>query len=98
VDKRLRKDIEMRVLEIAGYTLKTHSTVRELSDFFGFCKSTIHYDLTNRLPELNPTLSNKVNSILAKHKAERHINGGNATKQKYALKKRLKKLPVFFYK
>ena len=50
---------------------------------FGVSKSTVHKDLTERLPEINPELANEVKEILDYHKSIRHLRGGEATKQKY---------------
>ncbi len=49
----------------------------------GVSKSTVHKDLTERLPEINPELANEVKEILDYHKSIRHLRGGEATKQKY---------------
>ena len=49
-------------------------------------KSTVHKDLTERLPEINPELANEVKEILDYHKSIRHLRGGEATKQKYRKK------------
>lgn len=50
---------------------------------FGVSKSTVHKDLTERLPEINPELASKVKEVLEYHKSIRHIRGGEATRQKY---------------
>lgn len=55
---------------------------------FGVSKSTVHKDLTERLPELNSELANQVKEILEYHKSIRHIRGGEATKRKYKLKRK----------
>ena len=47
-------------------------------------KSTVHKDLTERLPELNKEQFEKVKAVLDNNKAERHLRGGEATRQKYA--------------
>ena len=44
----------------------------------------MHKDITERLPELNKELYEEVKKILETNKAERHLRGGEATKQKYA--------------
>lgn len=46
-------------------------------------QSTVHKDLTERLPEINPDLANEVKEILDYHKSIRHLRGGEATKLKY---------------
>ena len=80
----MNKNIETRVLNVTECFLENNTTVREISNVFGFGKSTIHLDLTMRLSQINPALANKVKAILDKHKKEKHITGGNATKEKYA--------------
>ena len=75
--------IEERVLELAGYIIETNSTVRATAKKFRISKSTVHKDLTDRLLELNPGLAAEVKSVLENNKAERHIRGGLATRQKY---------------
>ncbi|MGN0298063.1 MAG: sporulation transcriptional regulator SpoIIID [Lachnospiraceae bacterium] len=40
-------------------------------------------DVTQRLPALQPSLYDEVRNVLDTNKAQRHIRGGLATKQKY---------------
>ena len=54
------------------------------SEVFGINKSTVHKDVSERLPRINRDLAEMVRCILDKNKAERHIRGGEATRQKYA--------------
>lgn len=75
--------IEERVLELANYILETKATVRAAAKKFGVSKSTVHQDITSRLAEINPGLAAEVKSVLDNNKAERHIRGGNATREKY---------------
>ncbi len=75
--------IEDRVLELAQYILENKSTVRKTAKKFNISKSTVHKDVTERLQQLNGELASKVNDILKTNKAERHIRGGIATKEKY---------------
>lgn len=75
--------IEERVLSLANYIVETRCTVRAAAKKFGVSKSTVHKDMTDRLPELSPSLSDEVRAILEDNKAERHIRGGLATKAKY---------------
>ena len=78
--------IENRTLDAAHYIIDYKATVRQTAKIFGVSKSTIHKDVTERLPRINPTLAIKVKTILDLNKAERHIRGGKATKIKYELK------------
>ena len=72
-----------RVLELAEYILENKSTVRKAAKKYNVSKSTVHKDVTERLSVLNPVLAARVHRILEKNKAERHIRGGLATKEKY---------------
>ncbi|GAB7387918.1 sporulation transcriptional regulator SpoIIID [Bacillaceae bacterium] len=75
--------IKERTLKIAEYIVETRQTVRSIAKKFGVSKSTVHKDLTERLPEINPELANQVKEILEYHKSIRHLRGGEATKIKY---------------
>ncbi len=75
--------IEERALEIAKYILSEGATVRQAACIFGVSKSTVHKDVTERLPKINPLIASKVKQVLETNKAERHIRGGKATKLKY---------------
>lgn len=63
--------------------IETHLTVRSIAKQFGVSKSTVHKDLTERLPEIDGELALQVKDILEYHKAIRHLRGGEATKIKY---------------
>ena len=75
--------IEERALEIANYIIDSNTTVRETAKVFGVSKSTVHKDVTERLPKINPQIAKEVKYVLDKNKAERHLRGGLATKMKY---------------
>lgn len=75
--------IERRAMEIAEYIIDTESTVRQTAKKFGVSKSTVHKDVTERLPKINPPVANEVKKVLYKNKSERHIRGGKATRIKY---------------
>lgn len=79
--------IEDRACELAVYMIQTGATVRSAASHFGISKSTVHKDLSQRLPKCNKSLYNQVRKILDLNKAERHIRGGMATKLKYQLNK-----------
>ncbi|WP_181346796.1 sporulation transcriptional regulator SpoIIID [Thalassobacillus sp. CUG 92003] len=78
--------IKERTIRIGEYIVESKKTVRVIAKEFGVSKSTVHKDLTERLPELNPELSQKVKKILDYHKEIRHLRGGEATKRKYQMK------------
>ena len=75
--------IEERALEIAKYIIREKATVRQAAGVFGVSKSTVHKDVTERLPKINPLIATMVKQVLEQNKAERHIRGGKATKLKY---------------
>lgn len=75
--------IEERVLEVAQYIIDSKATIRKTAKVFGVSKSTIHKDMTERLPKINPTIAEQTHLILELNKSERHIRGGKATKMKY---------------
>ncbi len=74
---------------LAKYVIDTGSTVRNTARYFGISKSTVHKDLTSKLIFVNRNLYEEVAKILELNKSERHLRGGEATRQKY-LKKREK--------
>ena len=77
------KKIMLRVVEEGRYMLDTGKTVRELADYFGISKSTIHKDLRERLLEIDKDMYDKVSSILQYHMDVRHIRGGESTRKKF---------------
>lgn len=79
----MREYIEERAVEIANYIIENKATVRQAASQFGISKSTVHKDCQDRLPQINKNLAEEVRKILDINKAERHIRGGMATKEKY---------------
>lgn len=75
--------IEERAVALANYIIEKNATVRKTASVFHISKSTVHKDVTERLKLLNHELANEVSNILKVNKAERHIRGGIATKEKY---------------
>lgn len=78
--------IEERVLLLAAYIIENNATVRQAAKAYGVSKSTVHKDMIERLPGINQALSKEVRKVLDVNKAERHIRGGLATKEKYLSK------------
>ena len=74
--------VEQRAIELAEYIIENKTTVRAAAVKFGISKSTVHMDVANRLKKLNPVLYQNVREVLDFNKAERHIRGGLATKEK----------------
>lgn len=75
--------IEERACKLAVYMIETGATVRAAAKRFGVSKSTVHKDLSQRLPRCNKALYQKVRYVLDENKAQRHIRGGMATREKY---------------
>ena len=84
--------IEERAIEIGTYIMDSNATVRQTAQKFGVSKSTVHKDVSERLIYINPTLASEVRKVLDVNKAERHIRGGLATREKYLNKKVIKNL------
>ncbi len=75
--------IAERTRKCAEYIVATGCTVRACSAHFGISKSTVHKDVTERLAYVDAELFEKVRVILDFNLSERHIRGGNATRDKY---------------
>ena len=78
-DKKERSEI------LGEYIIEKKSTVRATAKNFGISKSTVHKDITEKLPHINSSLYKEVKKVLETNKKERHIRGGMATKHKYEL-------------
>ena len=72
-----------RCIQFAEYLIEHASTVRATAQYFGISKSTVHKDLTEKLPHIRMSLYEKAKEVLDRNKAERHIRGGKATQNKY---------------
>lgn len=79
----MTEHIEERVCELAVYMIENRATVRATAKKFGVSKSTVHKDLSQRLPQYNRVLYVQVKAVLEENKAQRHIRGGLATRKKY---------------
>lgn len=79
--------IEERAVDIAHYIIEENATVRQAAKKFGVSKSTVHKDVADRLSVIHPALASQARKVLDMNKAERHIRGGMATKDRYLKKK-----------
>jgi putative DeoR family transcriptional regulator (stage III sporulation protein D) len=79
----VKDHIWQRVVDIGNYILNNGATVRDTAKVFGVSKSTVHKDVTERLPKVNQALATEVKKVLEVNKAERHLRGGEATRQKF---------------
>jgi putative DeoR family transcriptional regulator (stage III sporulation protein D) len=75
------------IIAEATYIVETKATIRETAEFFCVGKTALHKDVTKKLMKVDAELAKQVQDVLNENKAERHIRGGEATKQKYATKK-----------
>lgn len=78
----MKGDPDERARKIGRYIACSGSTVRAAAAIFGVSKSTVWKDQT-RLLRLSPGLWLEVQTVLQRNKAERHLRGGEATRQKY---------------
>ncbi len=74
---------EDRAVLLGQYIIKNKATVREAAAWSGISKSTVHSDVTKRLSKIDSGLFKEVRKILDENKAERHMRGGMATKEKW---------------
>ena len=79
----LKGDMEERAQSLALYIIENRTTVRAAAQKFGISKSTVHKDISERLPLFDRALYLQVKEVLDENKAERHIRGGIATRRKY---------------
>lgn len=79
----MKESLEERACKLAVYIIETGATVRAAASHFHISKSTVHKDLSQRLPTCNRILYDQVRKILDRNKQERHIRGGMATRRKY---------------
>ena len=75
--------VEERAVELGEYIIESKATVRKAAKKFGVSKSTVHKDVSERLKNIDPQLYKEVKTVLEVNKAQRHIRGGLATKNKY---------------
>lgn len=79
----MKGDPEQRAVLLGEYIVAHGATVRAAARAFGCSKSTVHKDVSTRLRTVSPGLFVQVQAVLARNKAERHLRGGAATRQKY---------------
>lgn len=79
----MREDIETRARDLAVYIVENNATVRQAAQYMNISKSTVHKDLSDRLRYIDFPLYTQARAVLDRNKAERHLRGGEATRQKY---------------
>ncbi len=65
--------MEERAERLAQYIIENRTTVRAAAQKFGISKSTVHKDISERLPQFNRVLYQQVKEVLEVNKAQRHI-------------------------
>ena len=75
--------MEERACQLALYLIENRATVRAAAGKFGVSKSTVHKDISERLPLYDRGLYLQAREVLELNKAQRHIRGGLATRKKY---------------
>ncbi len=75
--------VEERAAMLGEYIIESKATVRKAAKKFGVSKSTVHKDVSERLKYIDPKLYKEVKTVLEINKAQRHIRGGIATRNKY---------------
>ena len=86
LDMHFSSDRE-RCVMLGEYIVETGATVRAAAEKFKVSKSTVHKDVTEKLRHENRELHDAVKKVLEYNKSERHLRGGEATKQKYLSEK-----------
>ncbi len=79
--------IKERTLEVARHIADTEDTVRKTAEIYHLSKSTVHNDVSTRLQKIDSSMFKEVQKVLQKNFAEKHIRGGESTKQKYEREK-----------
>lgn len=82
-DSIMIDNLEERCRDLGRYMISHGCTIRQVAEAKRLSKSTVHKDLTERLPVYDRELYKEVRKQLGKNAAERHLRGGQATKKKY---------------
>lgn len=93
----MENEVYLRTIDYALYIIDNNATIRQTAKQFNVAKSTVHYDLKNRLKHYDKELYLQVKQILQNNFNEKHIRGGFATRQKYLQEKEIKQLNNFNY-
>ena len=76
-------DMRSREELYAIYIIDNESTIRGCAKYYNISKSTVHNYISRKLRTRNKFLYYAVCKVLEKNFKERHLRGGEATKQKY---------------
>ncbi len=81
----MKSYIKERTLQVAGHIFETQDTIRKTAQIYNLSKSTVHNDLSKRLKKVDLRLYREVQKILDKNFSEKHLRGGESTKNKYLI-------------
>ena len=73
---------ELRANELADMIIEQHLTIRQVAEKTGMSKSTVHKYLKKYIDSRSE--QKDLTSVLKSNFNEKHLRGGEATKQKYA--------------
>lgn len=74
---------EIEIQNVANFILDNNLTIRKAAKIYNIPKSTLHYNVTKKLVNINYNLYLKLHKYLQINFNEKHIRGGLATKNKY---------------
>lgn len=74
---------ENEIINIANYIFDNKLTIRAGAKIFNVPKSTLHYNVSKKLINIDYGLYLKLHNYLQENFNEKHLRGGEATKQKY---------------
>ncbi len=83
----MKKTVYSRAAALGQYIADTGATVRATAKVFNVSKSTVHKEVTQKLPLIDKELGQKVRKALDINLSQRHLRGGAATKAKYTKNK-----------
>ncbi|HBK69837.1 MAG TPA: stage III sporulation protein D [Firmicutes bacterium] len=70
-----------RIIGFADYIITTNSTIRQTATVFGYSKTTVHKDLSQRLPSVDQVRFRQIQKIFRTHYMQKHIRGGESTRK-----------------
>lgn len=79
----MMETIDDRARMLGNYIVENRATVRAAAGRYGLSKSSVHKDVTARLFRADRELFERVRAVLEENKRERHLRGGEATREKY---------------
>ncbi len=79
----MKEYIVCRIYDIADSIINDGLTVRQAGIKHNVSKSTVHSDMTVRLPMLDKSLYDEVKKVLNFNFSMRHLRGGESTRKKY---------------